>query len=342
MPSMSCEHVAELLPWLLNGTLGEEERRTVEGHLEGCPRCRRELEDTAFAGRVFRQHLPTEVLVDYGFGRTSESLDVTVVEEHLAHCPKCAAELELVRESRRLEQEEDEGPREASVLPFDSQTPTRTRASPGSVWWRRAALAAGFAGLVVGSGWWWNALQHAAQRSAWEEREAELGTRIEKRSGDLERQLAEAREERARLAEDLERKTREGDRLRERVAALEAPRLNVWVTDVAPAETVLRGEEEPAVLSVPAGAETLTLLLQPPASLPAPTPGAAGYELELVDSAGERRWSEEGLRLQPEGDFTVSLRLDTLPPRFTLRLLSSGDGESRELARYPIVLRERP
>lgn len=341
MQPMSCEHVAELLPWLLNGTLEEEQRHAVERHLEGCPGCRAELEDTAFAGRMFGQHLPTEALVELGFGGTPEGLDPAVVEEHLAHCPKCAAELELVRESRRLAQE-DESPREAAVLPLESPTPMRTRASPGSVVWRRAALAAVFAGLVVGSGWWWDALQHAAQRSAWEEREAELVTRIEKRSGDLERQLAEAREERARLADDLVRKTRERDRLRERVAALDAPRLNVWVTDVAPAETVLRGEEEPTALSVPAGAETLTLLLQPPASLPAPAPGAAGYELELVDSAGERRWSEEGLRLQPEGDFTVSLRLDTLPPRFTLRLLSSGDGERRELARYPIVLRERP
>jgi len=339
MQSMSCEQVAELLPWLLNGTLEEEERQAVEGHLEGCPRCRAELEDTAFAGRVFGQHLPTEVLVELGFGGTPEGLDPAVVEEHLADCPKCAAELELVRESRRREQEEDAEPREAAVLPFDSQTPTRTRTSPGPAWWRRTALAAGFAGLVAGSGWWWSALQHAGQRDAWEEREAELVTRIETRSGELERELAETREEQDRLAEALEGKTREGDRLRERVAALEAPRLNVWVTDVAPAETVLRGEEEPAILSVPEGVETLTLLLQPPASLSPPGPGAPGsYALELVDAEGDRQWSEEGLRLQPEGDFTVSLRLDTLPPLFTLRLMVRGDGERREIARYPIAL----
>jgi hypothetical protein len=46
--------VWELLPWHANGTLAPAERATVEGHLDGCARCRMELEacrDTAQALR---------------------------------------------------------------------------------------------------------------------------------------------------------------------------------------------------------------------------------------------------------------------------------------------------
>ncbi|HHQ42366.1 MAG TPA: zf-HC2 domain-containing protein, partial [Chromatiales bacterium] len=38
------EHPVELLPWLANGTLEGEERERVQRHVEGCARCRAELE----------------------------------------------------------------------------------------------------------------------------------------------------------------------------------------------------------------------------------------------------------------------------------------------------------
>jgi hypothetical protein len=38
------EEARLLLPWLVNGTLAEDERRAVEAHLDGCRDCRAELE----------------------------------------------------------------------------------------------------------------------------------------------------------------------------------------------------------------------------------------------------------------------------------------------------------
>jgi len=45
MPSETCANrdIVELLPWYLNGTLAEDERRAVERHLQSCPSCRREI-----------------------------------------------------------------------------------------------------------------------------------------------------------------------------------------------------------------------------------------------------------------------------------------------------------
>ena len=42
---VSCQEAAERLPWLLNGTLGDEESRSVREHVLNCAACRRELEE---------------------------------------------------------------------------------------------------------------------------------------------------------------------------------------------------------------------------------------------------------------------------------------------------------
>ncbi len=41
---MTHPHIEELLPWYLNGTLGDSERRTVADHLRDCTECVRELD----------------------------------------------------------------------------------------------------------------------------------------------------------------------------------------------------------------------------------------------------------------------------------------------------------
>ena len=40
---MNCEDVSSQLPELVDGELSAEDRRALEGHLDGCPRCREEL-----------------------------------------------------------------------------------------------------------------------------------------------------------------------------------------------------------------------------------------------------------------------------------------------------------
>lgn len=44
MSSSRCDHIRELLPAFVNGTLSEEQQqRRVQGHLSGCDACRAEL-----------------------------------------------------------------------------------------------------------------------------------------------------------------------------------------------------------------------------------------------------------------------------------------------------------
>jgi hypothetical protein len=131
---MNCDQAAELLPWLLNGTLEAGERREVLDHLRGCPDCRAALADTRVAWEIFDWHPEPAALIAYGGatapaaapaaaiakapdkapdrapsggraiggGGAAGAFDFGAVEEHLAGCPRCAAELELVRTSRLL------------------------------------------------------------------------------------------------------------------------------------------------------------------------------------------------------------------------------------------------
>lgn len=50
--------VGELIPWYLNGTLGEDERRAVEGHLVICAACRNEAAMTRVLLRVLDDEPP--------------------------------------------------------------------------------------------------------------------------------------------------------------------------------------------------------------------------------------------------------------------------------------------
>ncbi len=96
------------------------------------------------------------------------------IEEHLAECPRCAAELELVRTSRLLAQDGEDGVPRVAILrppapPADrpaaasipasgppavfSASRRQPTATPDGRAWRRAALAAGLVGLVALAGW---------------------------------------------------------------------------------------------------------------------------------------------------------------------------------------------
>ncbi|HEX5760275.1 MAG TPA: zf-HC2 domain-containing protein, partial [Thermoanaerobaculia bacterium] len=138
---MTCDHAAELLPWLLNGTLDPEERQAVLEHVRECAACREALAEAQGALAAAGAHLPAAALVATAFGEPlPEGTDAALVEEHLAACPQCAAELELTRTSRALADEE--------VLLF----PARPAAAPVRRW-RAAALAAGLAAVLFAGGW---------------------------------------------------------------------------------------------------------------------------------------------------------------------------------------------
>ncbi len=279
---MDCDHTAELFPWYLNSTLSDEDRRRVEEHLLGCETCRQELDRTSFAGAAFGQHLPEEVLVDFGFGRTSAGFDRTTIEDHLAICERCSEELEMIRESH----ESLDGP---AALPFPTARKPKTPVSSTAGPWRWGTLAATLAALVGASGWLWN--------------------------------LGEVR------------------RLGDRLAELEAPQTNVRVLELYPAEPILRSEDRPpAPVRIPPDASTVTLLLVPDDRQHT----AADDELQLVDSGGTVRWRRLGVERQPEGDFAVTLRVDTLSPgRYTLQLVAADAGERRVVTDYAIEIGDR-
>jgi anti-sigma factor RsiW len=167
---MNCDDAIERLPWLLNGTLEEEEHRQVMDHLASCERCRSALAGSRDAWRIYTAHIPTEDLVAHAWGEPTATAP-ELLADHLEGCPQCSAELEMVRTSRQLEEDDRVAlfsPRRPAA---PDASPVRTAGSAGK--WRAAALAASLAGLVAIGGWFENAgrLHTAQERLAARERE---------------------------------------------------------------------------------------------------------------------------------------------------------------------------
>ncbi len=91
---MTCRDAAELLPWLVNGSLEADERQALEAHLASCESCRGELEETIQAWSLLTRHIPTLALAEYARGLEPADLDRERIERHLAQCPSCRQELE--------------------------------------------------------------------------------------------------------------------------------------------------------------------------------------------------------------------------------------------------------
>jgi predicted anti-sigma-YlaC factor YlaD len=95
---MSQEHVAELAPWYVNGSLDEERRARVEEHLSSCAECRalvhaaRDLQPPgANDMEGLLDHPPAQHLDRFAFDPESLNVDLSRrIREHLAGCPACA------------------------------------------------------------------------------------------------------------------------------------------------------------------------------------------------------------------------------------------------------------
>jgi anti-sigma factor RsiW len=77
------QEVWELLPWYVNGTLEEEERRSVEGHLERCPLCRGEVR----AGHELAVAVRRAAELPLATGRGLERLMARIDEEGAPQAP---------------------------------------------------------------------------------------------------------------------------------------------------------------------------------------------------------------------------------------------------------------
>jgi hypothetical protein len=326
---MNCERADELLPWYLNGTLDEEERRDVREHLADCEGCRRALEDTRLAGTIFDQHIPAAGLVALAWGEEPDGSGV--LERHLQSCPECAADLELARMSRRLEEDG-----RIALFPGAASPPASLIARRPSVW-RAAALAAGLAGVAAAGGWIWSAGQ----------------------ARDLERRLADvhpvpvaaapapapaappddsaARERLAEMSAQVDSLRRQTDEMREQLVQIAqagpAPQVNVWVDDLRATGDVVRGG--PAeVKELPAGAAAVAMLQ------PTHDETHKDHRIEVVDAAGKVVWSAEGLRRSSADDFPVLLPA-LEPGAYTIRLFSEEAGKRVALESYAIRVRQR-
>lgn len=183
---MNCDTARELLPWLLNRSLDDAERRQLVAHLEDCDECRTELAELQLAARIYSAHLPTEEVVAHAYGQPTR-LDPSLVALHLATCERCAEELALVEESHRLADDAAEPDDEPGrVVPF---LPAETGRRLGGAW-TALALAASLIAAVGLGGWMWS----------WQ-RAATLADRLE----DQQHASAAAADELAALEGQVER-----------------------------------------------------------------------------------------------------------------------------------------
>jgi hypothetical protein len=278
---MDCEAASERLPWLYAGSLAPEEAAELRRHLEGCPRCRAEMDETRRAAAVFDAHLPTAVVLDLAWDRPVTALPADVVRAHLETCAACSEDLALARESRLLE---GQRPDAANVLPL--------RPAGRSVW-RVAALPATLAaGLAAGALWGRGTAPPPVQTQT-------NGPDV---SG-LESEVARLRQ----AVTDLEA----------RVRASAGPRLNLPIFELIPGALIDRGAPVGGNdVAVPGDADEVALFL----TAEAPAAGgaslvlkdAAGREVWRADGL---RYGPPGgyvvtlpASLLPDGAYVVTVR----------------------------------
>lgn len=334
----NCDDVRGMLPWLLNGTLTEEERQQVRQHLASCESCRRDLADTRLAFEMFDQHLPAEAIVALAWGETPPGIDPALVEEHLASCTQCATELELARTSRGLEENERIG----LLWPRPAPAPVPVPAPIGRTgWggWKAAALAAGLAGVVASAGW----LQTAGRVQTLEERLAERpaaaapapapsaagGSGVDaaeaQRIAELERQLQQANEAQQKQGEQL----KQLEQLAQARPSTPAPRINTFIDQIQPVTDVVRSREQTGAKRVPAGSQATLLLGLGSEHLETQH---RDHALEILDASDKVVWNKSGLTLNVDySAYVLTLESGTLPKgSYTVRVYGITEGGTRE------------
>lgn len=326
---MTCDDAIELLPWLLNGTLEEEERREVRQHLATCERCREALGATQEAWTTFAQHLPSKALVALAYGEVLEGIDSGLAERHLASCPECAAELELARTSRRLEEDD-------RIAVFPARPVRKDRGEPRS--WRAAALAASLAGIVAASGW----IHSARELRSVSERVAERppvaapepvrpapapsGASESSASSAAMRRYDELNAELEKTRERLAQSETEIAELQSQERGRTGIEFNPWTRFVQPGVERSGSTEEKVV---PAGRAGLLLL--------SPDGPGTPREIEIRSAAGEIV-SKGKLSLDSElGQYAISFSSDFLKPgRYTIQLYSTEGGKRTPRETYKV------
>lgn len=297
---MNCERVAELLPWLLNGTLEETTRDAVDTHIAACPRCQRERTDAGFALGAFGRHATPEELVEYAFGRPIDRVDTETIEFHLVSCDACRDQLALVRESRNLMAIEGE---------------TRTPATAPVAWHARLRssiplpLAAGLVAATLVGSWTWS--RYEAQVS--ESRLAEYRQRAGQVAGleaELQQQRSRLADAGAQLRQQQDRSTSERAAIESRLNALAVPQADVPVVEIYPVALAERdGRSQINDIDLSPAAPSLTLILNAQARST-----STRYGLDLVDGQGRVVWGARGVTRRAADEYTLTIPTALIPP----------------------------
>jgi len=342
---MTHDDVIERLPWLVNGTLADGERREVEEHLAACPDCRAELSLTRETFELFSVHLPPRLLVAYAetpagdrLTIDGETVDRRSVDAHLAHCDDCREELEMAREAHAALVGAPAGDVRPFVRPRSAAHPSPPRGA-----WLPVALAASLLLAVVSTGGWFVASREdggEAQRAHIEALERELETARTAAPEDPDA-TAELRRLRRELGTTLERR---GEleatvaALEERVARLAAGGSGEPPLDFLYAEGVLRNDGGAAATTLSAGGGGLHLVVLVPSLTEART-----VAYHVTDGAGStllRGTESLEVRDNPVTGRWVSLMLPTaeLPAERDLVLRLSDAGEEVARAEFRLAV----
>lgn len=121
-----------------------------------------------------------------------------------------------------------------------------------------------------------------------------------------------------------------GARLREQVRELSGPRADVFVADLVPLGSEVRGPEAGEVVRVPAWADRVLLILNL-----AGRPAYPEYEVRVLGPGGSAVWSRRGLRPSADGTFALEVPAGLLEGgAHRIRLL----GGSEPVAEYGVRL----
>ena len=347
---MDCERVAELLPWLMNGTLESSEQRLVREHLMRCQGCQRELAQSSFAWSVYQQHVPTQALVNIAYDRPIIAAERNLFERHVEACPDCAEQLEMVRESRRLEAQEEKE-EAAQVVPL---------ASKRVAWWQRAhawqygALAASLLIVIAVGGWLlsWQQARSLRADSAEAEKvlrerladlerenerlrqtEARLNQQQDQSNGEIAQLRAQIEEAQARIRHQKEQTDRELARAKGRGTGAHAPQVNILALDIYPVGLTQRAERATSnEIAIPRNVKAVTLILNSQAP-----PNYRSHDIEIVNPRGKVVWSASGLVRNSTSDYTISVPADYFAPgSYTINVFGEAAGQRTKVESYQI------
>jgi hypothetical protein len=121
--------------------------------------------------------------------------------------------------------------------------------------------------------------------------------------------------------------------LNERVAELEGPRGDVQVlAELRPIDQVSRGGEAVVRLRPEAHRQVIVLSLASSERYPQ-------YRLTIEDAFGRAVTADRDVRRAPEGNFTIELPSEILPPgRYHLELFGEGLGAPESVAVYRLLV----